>query len=90
LLSEGVTTEEVERAKQGYLQSQQVRRSSDSALAGILSGTLDADRTMKFQADLEAKIAALTPEQVNAALKKHLDPKKLSVVIAGDFGKKEE
>ena len=43
---------------------------------------------MQFQADLEQKIKELTPEAVNAALRKHIDPKRLSVVTAGDFKKK--
>jgi zinc protease len=42
---------------------------------------------MAFQKDLEKKIEALTVEQVNAAFRKHVDPKKLQIVTAGDFGK---
>ncbi len=40
---------------------------------------------MDYEADLEKKIEALTPEQVTAALQKHIDPKKLVIVSAGDF-----
>ena len=40
---------------------------------------------MPFQADLEQKIKDLTPAVVNTALRKHLDPKRFSVVTAGDF-----
>ena len=42
-------------------------------------------RTMKWDAQLEAKIQALTPEQINAAFRKHIDPAALSIVKAGDF-----
>ena len=35
--------------------------------------------------ELEKKIQALTPEQIVAALRKHIDPKKLVIVTAGDF-----
>ncbi len=42
---------------------------------------------MQFQADLEQKIKHLTREAVNAALRKYIDPKRLSVVTAGDFKK---
>jgi len=48
------------------------------------------NRTMIWQADFEKKIAALTPEQIKAALKRHIDPKKLVIVEAGDFKKPEE
>ncbi len=43
---------------------------------------------MEFQADLERKIRELTPEAVNAALRKSIDPERLTVVTAGDFKKK--
>ena len=40
---------------------------------------------MAWEADLEKKITALTPEQVKSALNRHINPKKLVVVAAGDF-----
>jgi len=63
LLKDGVTTEELDKAKQGYLQSQKVTRSSDTALAGTLSNFRHLDRTMFYQAELEQKIDALTSGQ---------------------------
>jgi zinc protease len=42
---------------------------------------------MKFTADLERKIDALTPEQVVAAVRKHWHPNDLVIVTAGDFKK---
>ena len=85
LLREGVTAEELEKAKQGYLQAQKVARANDGALAGMLSSLRYLGRTMAYEGEVESKIQALTPEQVNAALRKHLDAKKLVVVTAGDF-----
>lgn len=85
LLREGVTADELEKARQGFLQSEKVGRSSDPALAGSLGGLRYLGRTMTWDAELEKKIAALTPDQVNAALRKHIDPKKLVAVAAGDF-----
>ena len=35
----------------------------------------------------EKKVAALTPEQINAAIRKYIDPKKIIIVRAGDFAK---
>jgi zinc protease len=85
LLRDGVTNEELENAKQGYLQAQKVGRASDIALAGILTNLRHLGRTMVFEADIEKKINALTTEQVNAALRKYIDPKKVVTVTAGDF-----
>jgi zinc protease len=90
LLKDGVTAEELARAKKGYLQSQAVNRTNDRQLGDILSGTLFADRTMQFYAAQEKQIEALTAEQVVAALRKHIEPKRFVVVTAGDFGAKKE
>jgi zinc protease len=84
LVNKGVTAKEVEQAKQGLLQSRQVGRSNDEALADKLAELLYQERTMVFDEGLEKEIAKLTPDDVNAALKKHLDPKRLVVVTAGD------
>jgi zinc protease len=35
--------------------------------------------------DFEKRIAALTPAEVQAALRRHVDPAKLAVTKAGDF-----
>jgi zinc protease len=85
LLRDGVSKEELDKARQGFLQSQKVRRTTDGALAGLLSELSHTGRTMEFVAELEKKIAALTPEEVLAAAKKHFDSKKLVIVTAGDF-----
>jgi zinc protease len=90
LLRDGVTADELERAKQGFLEAQKVRRTTDGALAGLLSDLSYAGRTMTYQAGLEAKIDDLTPDQVVAAVRTHLDPQKLVIVTAGDFGAKAE
>ena len=85
LLKEGVKPEELERAKKGLLQQYQIGRTSDRSLVGTLANHLFIDRTFQYQADLEAAIEALTPEAVDAALRKHLTPDGFAVVTAGDF-----
>ena len=42
---------------------------------------------MAFDSDLEAKVAALTPAKIQAAMKKFLDPSQISIYKAGDFKK---
>jgi zinc protease len=86
LLKDGVTQDELDHAKQGYLQSRKVSRTTDQALTGILSALRQLNRTMAYEADLDQKIEALTPETVAAAWRSHIDAKKLDVVVAGDFG----
>jgi zinc protease len=84
---DGFTADEVAQGKTGYLQARQVARSNDAQLAIALATSLLNDRTMAWDTDLEAKIQALTPEQLTAALRRHIDPRKLSVVRAGSFAK---
>jgi zinc protease len=88
LLQDGVTKEELDKAKQGYLQARKVGRTTDQALSAMLSNLREHNRTMLYEAEMDKKIEALTPEAVVAALRKHIDPKKLTVVVAGDFGEK--
>ena len=85
LIREGMTGEELSAAKQGYLQKQQVSWADDPTLTATLADTLEYNRTMNYYEELYAKIDALTPEQVVAALQKHIDPQKFVIVTAGDF-----
>ena len=85
-----MTEEELASAKKGWLQSQQVGRGNDSSLASTLADTARTDRTMVHYAGLEQKIQSVTGEQVQEALKKRIDPKRIVIVTAGDFEKKAE
>jgi zinc protease len=85
---EGFGDAEVENGKRGLLELRRMARTQDRALAGRLAQYLYARRTFAWDIDFEAKIAALTPAQVHAALKRHLDPAKLSIITAGDFKQK--
>ncbi|HET7766320.1 MAG TPA: insulinase family protein, partial [Burkholderiales bacterium] len=83
--TDGFTPEEVEAGKKGFLQARQLSRSSDPALAGRLVAYLVLGRSFAWDADLERKVAALTPQQVLDAMRRHIDPAKLTVIKAGDF-----
>ena len=86
-LKDGFTADEVAAAKKAWLDEQAVARSQEQTLAATLSRREFYDRTMKFDEALEAKVAALTPEQVSEAFRRHIDPSALSYVKAGDFKK---
>jgi zinc protease len=90
LLKDGVTSDELKKAQAGYLFQQQQTRTNDMILAVQLSEDLFVGRTMQFRADQEQKINELTPDAVNAAIRKYVDPKQFSIVTAGDFQKKEK
>jgi zinc protease len=85
LLREGVTQDELDKAREGYLQARKIGRADDQSLAGILSRLRNLDRTAAFEAEMDRNIQTLTPDQVNAALRKYIDPNKLFIVTAGSF-----
>ncbi|HTG15208.1 MAG TPA: pitrilysin family protein, partial [Blastocatellia bacterium] len=86
-LKDGFTAEEVATAKSGYLQGQQVTRAQDASLARKLAQYRFLDRTLAWDAELEKKISALTPEEINAAMRRFIDPSKITIIKAGDFAK---
>jgi zinc protease len=86
-LKDGLSADELEGAKKAYVQSRQVQRSNDGGLAGQLATDLFAGRTMAFAAEFEKKVETLQPGDVQKAFTKHVDPKKIVIVQAGDFKK---
>jgi zinc protease len=86
-LKDGFTEEELKAAKTGWLQGREVSRAQDAELAARLNTLQFLGRTIAWDADLDRKVAALTPAAVKAALGRHLDPAKISIVKAGDFAK---
>jgi len=85
--NDGFTAEEVQKAKEGWLQSRQVTRAQDPSLAGQLGNNLFIGRTLAFDADFEKRVGALTPDIINGAMRRYIDPSKLTVVKAGNFSK---
>lgn len=84
LLKDGITEAELEAAKSGYLQEQQVARANESALAGMLEVYAFIGRDMLSVEREEERIRKLTVEQVNAAVRKYLLAERLYVVMAGE------
>jgi zinc protease len=87
-MKDGFSAEEVDKAKQGWLQNEQVRLAQDGQLAGQLATDLYIDRNLAYDAEFQRRIGELTPEQVNGALRRYIDPSKITIVKAGDFAKK--
>ncbi|HEY2630294.1 MAG TPA: pitrilysin family protein, partial [Usitatibacter sp.] len=87
-LRDGFTDAELVSAKSGILQTRVQNRAQDGTLAGAWTSNMYLGRTFQWSKAFEAKILALTPAQVSAAFRKYVDPKKLSIVTAGDFNKK--
>jgi zinc protease len=86
-LAEGFPKAEFENARKGLLQARKVARNTDSALAARLLSYAVAGRTFAWDKAFEARIAALTPEEVREAMRRHLKVDEFTTVKAGDFSK---
>jgi zinc protease len=86
-LKDGFTADEVEKAKKTWLDDRAVQRSEEGSIASILISREYWGRTMQWDAKLDAAVAALTPQQVNDAFKRRVDPASITIVKAGDFKK---
>jgi zinc protease len=87
VITEGFTAEEITAAKTGWSQSRTVTRAQDGSLAGTLNGYLFTKRNLSWDQSFEKNVMALTPEQINAAMKKHIQLDRINIVKAGDFAK---
>jgi zinc protease len=88
VLDEGFTEEEFEGARQGWLESRQLRRAQDPSLAAGISSNLYFGRTFAFEQSQEDRVRSLSLEEVNQAIRDRLDLSKLTLVKGGDFANK--
>jgi len=86
-VAQGVTEQELSEAKSGILQSRKISRSEDAALAGGWVDLMHRGRDMAYVQAQEDKLKAVTREQVQQAIARHLDPARLVQIYAGDFAK---
>ncbi|QCX01517.1 insulinase family protein [Aggregatimonas sangjinii] len=87
-IKDGITEEELKNAVNGWIQAQSVSRAKDNELSSLINNNIFYDRDMDFQKELEEKVSKLTVADVNAAIKKYVQPyEKWTVVNAGDFKK---
>jgi zinc protease len=80
---QGVTPEEVEKRKSNLVGTFKVALATTGGLANQLLATIERGYDVNFMDDYPTKINALTPEQVNAAIKKHLKPDSMITIEAG-------
>ncbi len=84
-LEEGFKVDELEAAKQEWLEARQLSRSEDRVLADLISSNLYFDREMAWHAELEQRVRALTLARVNAAARAHLNIGRMTIVAASEF-----
>jgi zinc protease len=84
-VKEGITPAELADAKKAILAQRATARTSDAAVAGGWAAKLDQGRTFAWSADQDAKLSALTLDQVNAAIRKWIVPANVNWSVAGTF-----
>jgi zinc protease len=84
-LANGFTADEVATAKRALRDERMVARSQDAGLLGLIATRQEFDRTLAWDEQMDAKLDALTVDQVNAAFRRHVSLDRLSIVKAGDF-----
>ena len=84
-VKDGVTADELASAKQAILAQRVTTRTSDAAVAGGWALKLDQGRTFAWSAEQDALLAALTVDQVNAAIRKWIMPGNIDWAVAGTF-----
>jgi zinc protease len=82
---DGITPQELVEAKQAILAERATARTSDATVASSWMFKLDQGRTFAWSAEQDAKLSALTVDQVNAAIRKWIVPGRINWSVAGTF-----
>ena len=87
VLTKGFTQEELDNAIEGELKSLRTSWANDARIAGLLADNTLLSRELAWYTDFEAKLKALSLEQINAAFKKYIANDKPNIFAAGDFAR---
>lgn len=81
--SDGVTDQELAARKQGLVGTYQVGLSTTAGLAGVILTNIQRGYDVGRLDEYPGVVNSLTREQVNTAIKSHIDPAKMVLVTAG-------
>jgi len=84
-LKQGFTQAEFESGKRGLLSFRRLGRAQDARLAAGWVSNLYLERDFAVSARVDAQLETLTLAQVNAALRRYLQPAQFVLGFAGDF-----
>lgn len=85
---EGITAEELEYRKNALAGEHQIRLATSAGMASAILDAVERGLTPAWIDDYPTKLAALTLDEVNAAIRRHVDPNKMVIVTAGTFDEK--
>ena len=86
-LQDGFTEDEVREGIQALLNYRRLARTRDGILTSAWVSYMQLDRDFTWSSKMDQALSSLTADQVNAALRKFLDPASFSTAIAADHSK---
>jgi zinc protease len=84
---QGITDAELAARKQGLVGGYEVGLSTSAGLAGFMLATIQRGYGLDWLDRYPEAVKAVTREQVNGAIRAHLDPSKMTLVEAGSVAK---
>jgi zinc protease len=81
----GFTAAELASARKALHDERIGGRSSDRGVLGLISAREQYGRTLAWDEQMDAKLAAVTLDQINAAFRRHINAEAISIVKGGDF-----
>ena len=84
-LQGGFTADELKTAVTAWLGTRKTLIGVDQYLVFHVASFLEEGKDMNFDTEYEDKVKSLSVDQVNAALKKYINPDKMMLIYAGDF-----
>ncbi|MCV2367512.1 M16 family metallopeptidase [Roseateles oligotrophus] len=84
-LKDGFSPREVKQAKQALLNDRRLALAQDEQLGAQLASNAELGRTMAKIQSLDDALDKLSPEQVNAALRRYFSLPNFTLIFAGDF-----
>ncbi|WP_300648279.1 pitrilysin family protein [Paenalcaligenes sp.] len=87
VLKEGFSEQEVQEGIHALLRYRQLARSNDAVLTSTWQSYLDLERTFAWSAHIDEALQKLTAKEVNAVVKKYLQPTAFSSALGADQSK---
>jgi zinc protease len=84
-LANGFTADEVAAAKKALRDQRTIGRSQDGQLLNLIATREEFGRTLAWDEQMDARLDALTVDQVNTVFRRHVSLDQLSIAKAGDF-----
>ncbi len=85
LMNTGVKPAELDAQRKVVLDERAQAWATDRSLVFQLAANEELARTMAWEAQYDERLRAVTADQLNAVIKRSLDPSKMSLVKAGSF-----